>query len=215
MYLGKRLLGVCVYSAVQILLVGLILRPFGVERGELDNARAAFLVDLENGVLRFVGAEAHSAALDGGHKLAASVEARLNVVALVPEYEAVVVDGNIITSRGMGTAIPFSLVLIEQLLDAETAEKFLNEVDYFTDTEKNLKGMQRPEFMTLAPNSITKVRVYVWIEGQDVDNYDFAQLGSAITVNFGFTKERFTDEDVSYSESGSATLPDDVKVKKN
>jgi hypothetical protein len=93
--------------------------------------------------------------------------------------------------------------------------KFLNEVDYFTDTEKNLKGMQRPEFMTLAPNSITKVRVYVWIEGQDVDNYDFAQLGSAITVNFGFTKERFTDEDVSYSESGSATLPDDVKVKKN
>ena len=37
-------------------------------------------------------------------------------------------------------------------------------MDYFTDTEKALNGTQRPTFMTLAPNSITKVRVYVWIE---------------------------------------------------
>ena len=87
---------------------------------------------------------------------------------------------------------------------------FLKSFDYFTDTEKNLHGMARPTFFTLAPNSITKVRVYVWIEGQDVDNYDFAQLGSAISVNFGFTKERFTDKDVNYSDAGTATLPDDV-----
>ena len=32
--------------------------------------------------------------------------------------------------------------------------------------------MDRPAFMTLAPNSITKIRVYVYLEGQDVDNYD-------------------------------------------
>ena len=76
---------------------------------------------------------------------------------------------------------------------------------------KNKLGTDRPTFITLAPNSITKVRVYVYIEGQDIDNYDFAQLGQAISVNFGFTKERFTDKDVNYSESGSATLPDDVK----
>ena len=69
---------------------------------------------------------------------------------------------------------------------------------YFTDTMKNQKGTARPEFMTLAPNSITKVRVYVWLEGQDVDNYDFAQLGRQITVNFGFTKERFTEDDVDH-----------------
>ena len=88
---------------------------------------------------------------------------------------------------------------------------YLESYDYFTDTEKLYRGTQRPEFMTLAPNSITKVKVYVWIEGQDIDNYDFAQLGQAISVNFGFTKERFTNVDVDYSESGSATLPDDVK----
>ena len=89
-------------------------------------------------------------------------------------------------------------------------DKFLGEFNYFTDTEKLKRGMDRPEFMTLAPNSITKVRVYVWIEGQDIDNYDFAQLGEAISVKFGFTKERFTDVDVDYKESGTATLPDDV-----
>lgn len=35
----------------------------------------------------------------------------------------VAIDGNIITSRGMGTAIPFALALVEYLLDKETADK--------------------------------------------------------------------------------------------
>ena len=65
---------------------------------------------------------------------------------------------------------------------------------------KDTEGTSRPAFMTLAPNSVTKVRVYIWIEGQDIDNYDFASLGHAISVNFGFTKERFTEGDVSYDD---------------
>ncbi len=69
---------------------------------------------------------------------------------------------------------------------------------YFTDTMKNKTGTTRPAFMTLAPNSITKVRVYIWLEGQDIDNYDFAQLGAKVSVNFGFTKERFTEDDVDH-----------------
>ena len=85
---------------------------------------------------------------------------------------------------------------------------------YFTDSMKNLEGTKRPTFMTLAPNSITKVRIYVYIEGQDVDNYDFASLGKKISVAFGFTKERFFDEDVKYNSTDTATLPDDV-IKKN
>ena len=67
---------------------------------------------------------------------------------------------------------------------------------YFTDTNKVVAGTNRPQFMTLAPNSITKVRVYIWLEGQDIDNYDFAQLGKTISVNFGFTKERYTAADI-------------------
>mgnify|MGYP006969192973 CR=1 FL=1 len=74
--------------------------------------------------------------------------------------------------------------------------------------------MERPEFFYLAPNSVTKVRVYVYLEGQDVDNYDFASLGKKIQVSFGFTKERYYGEDVKYDDDDTATLPDDV-VKKN
>ena len=93
--------------------------------------------------------------------------------------------------------------------DSATAGKLVA-YDYFTDTEKNLEGTDRPTFITLAPNSITKVRIYVYIEGQDVDNYDFASLGKKITVNFGFTKERFFDEDVDYDDTDTAKLPTDV-----
>ena len=76
---------------------------------------------------------------------------------------------------------------------------------YFTDTMKDLTGTDRPQFMTLAPNSITKLRVYIWIEGQDVDNYDFASLGKKISVNFGFIKERYTETDVNYDSTKSPT----------
>ena len=54
--------------------------------------------------------------------------------------------------------------------------------------------------MTLAPNSITKVRVYIYIEGQDIDNYDYAAVGKQISVGFGFTKQRFTTDDVGITE---------------
>ena len=83
----------------------------------------------------------------------------------------------------------------------------LKEMNYFTDSEKVLKGVDRPTFMTLAPNSVTKVRVYIYLEGQDVDNYDFASLGKKISVAFGFTKERFYGEDINYE---GPELPDDV-----
>ncbi len=89
-----------------------------------------------------------------------------------------------------------------------TTSGHLQAMDYFTDTERDLSGTARPTFMTLAPNSITKVRVYIYLEGQDIDNYDFASLGEKITMNFGFTKERFFGEDIGYT--GTPTLPDDV-----
>jgi len=69
---------------------------------------------------------------------------------------------------------------------------------YFTDTMKLLTGTSRPTFMTLSPNSITKVRIYIYIEGQDIDNYDFASIGKKISIKFGFTKERYTEDDIDY-----------------
>lgn len=44
--------------------------------------------------------------------------------------EKVVVDGNIITSRAMGTAIDFGLAIIEKLTDKETAKKIQKSICY-------------------------------------------------------------------------------------
>ena len=44
--------------------------------------------------------------------------------------DEVVVDGNIITSRGLGTAIPFALCLISQLLGREKAEEIRQSIVY-------------------------------------------------------------------------------------
>lgn len=63
---------------------------------------------------------------------------------------------------------------------------------------KLLTGTNRKEFITLSPNSVTKVRVYIFIEGQDVDNYDFASIGKSIAVKFGFTKQRYDEDDIDY-----------------
>ena len=78
---------------------------------------------------------------------------------------------------------------------------------YFTDTMKDTGITRdgdgaittadqdtRPPFMYLAPNSITKIRVYVWIEGQDIDNYDWASKGDSINVKFGFTKQQLSNQ---------------------
>ena len=83
--------------------------------------------------------------------------------------------------------------------------------DYFTDTEKDQTGTDRPIFITLAPNSITKVRVYVWLEGQDIDNYDFSSIGKQIKVAFGFTKERFTEEESQGLDGPNMPTGDEIK----
>ncbi len=97
--------------------------------------------------------------------------------------------------------------------DDTAASAYLYAFPYFTDTDKAKTGVQRPTFMTLAPNSITKVRVYIYIEGQDIDNYDFASIGKQIKVNFGFTKERFTATDIDYQ--GPALPADDGPAVNN
>lgn len=95
--------------------------------------------------------------------------------------------------------------------NAETKETYkLVSYPYFTDTQKNIAGATRPQFMTLAPNSITKLRVYVYLEGQDIDNYDFASLGKKISVNFGFTKERYSESDYPNYDGPSTNITSDT-----
>ena len=95
-----------------------------------------------------------------------------------------------------------------ELTTALNSFKLVN-YPYFTDTDKLKTGNEREQFMSLAPNSITKVRVYIYIEGQDIDNYDFASLGKKISINFGFTKERYNETDINYvgPDTGTTSCP--------
>lgn len=72
----------------------------------------------------------------------------------------------------------------------EGSSTFIEQVDYFTDTEKNADDPG--EIFYLNPNSITKIRVYIYLEGQDVDNYDLGTYGKDIEIMFGFTKDKYS-----------------------
>ena len=91
------------------------------------------------------------------------------------------------------------------------AKGYLSAYKYFTDSDKIKTGTNRDAFMTLEPNSITKVRVYIYIEGQDIDNYDFASIGKTMAVKFGFTKERFTETDINYTDPSLSAGKDTTK----
>lgn len=53
--------------------------------------------------------------------------------------------------------------------------------DLFSTTSKDVP-------FSIAPNSIIRLRVYVWLEGQDVDCINYASHGGGITLNLGLVK---------------------------
>ena len=106
-----------------------------------------------------------------------------------------VYDGTVYNTYTANTGKYENYKVATESTSPKKSEYKLVEFPYFTDTMKEKTGTARPAFMSLAPNSITKVRVYIWLEGQDIDNYDFASLGKTISINFGFTKERFRNQE--------------------
>lgn len=77
-------------------------------------------------------------------------------------------------------------------LNGYTQSKF-TAMEYYTDTNKNADADTKTEFFYLAPNSITKVRVYLYLEGQDVDNYDLTSYGKTLKIQFSFSKNKISE----------------------
>lgn len=57
-------------------------------------------------------------------------EDRIKAKGVKFSYDQVVISDNIITSRGLGTAIPFSLAIISELMDKETSDKIKKAIVY-------------------------------------------------------------------------------------
>ena len=94
-----------------------LLKNFYRNGGKIAAICAAPTVFAKIGLLNGKKATAYPSCMDG---LEGAIRCEKNVV----------VDGTITTSRGLGTAIDFSLSLIAQLLDAQTAEKIAESVVY-------------------------------------------------------------------------------------
>lgn len=62
-----------------------------------------------------------------------------------------------------------------------------------------------PVDFTIAANSITKVRVYIYMEGQDPDCDNFASHGGGIEVNLGLTKGETEGTKTHYNDLVAAT----------
>lgn len=53
---------------------------------------------------------------------------------------------------------------------------------------QNLMSTDGSSDFTLPPNTIIRLRVYVWLEGQDVDCINYASHGGGVTLNLGLVK---------------------------
>ena len=51
----------------------------------------------------------------------------------------------------------------------------------------------------LVPNTISKVRVYVWLEGQDPDCIDLASTGDKLNIDIKLTKDQTSTTDITYA----------------
>lgn len=97
------------------------------------------------------------------------------------------------TTYALNSAIASSEnVDIYDELNGYTQSKF-TAMEYYTDTNKNADADVKTEFFYLAPNSITKVRVYLYLEGQDVDNYDLTSYGKTMKIQFAFSKNKVAE----------------------
>jgi hypothetical protein len=84
----------------------------------------------------------------------------------------------------------FNVNIYDGLNGYTGSSAYLQAMDYFTDEDK-MAG-DPDELFYLAPNSVTKLRVYIYLEGQDIDNYDLGTYGKDIEIMFGFTKDKYS-----------------------
>lgn len=71
-----------------------------------------------------------------------------------------------------------------------------------TNTITTLKQIDGTTDMSLAPNTITKVRCYIWLEGQDIDCTNIASTGQELQLTLRLTKPQTegTGTDNTYAD---------------
>ena len=66
----------------------------------------------------------------------------------------------------------------------------LTKFNYYNDDMRSNSDSDKLEsILSLENNTVTKVRVYIYLEGQDIDNLDYGTVDSNLRIAFGFTKD--------------------------
>ena len=101
-------------------------------------------------------------------------------------------EAGYLTTYAIGSTIEssYNVNIYDGLNGYEGSSEYLKAMNYFTDEDK-MAG-DPDELFYLAPNSVTKLRVYIYLEGQDIDNYDLGTYGKDIQIMFGFTKDKYS-----------------------
>ena len=95
-------------------------------------------------------------------------------------------------SDGMAETAKLDLISIKntELLNDKKEDGSLNTDNdpKYDDDGKDDTPMVNDTRFTLTGGQYHKMRIYVWLEGQDVDCTNFASLGSGLTLDIGFSK---------------------------
>ncbi len=102
-----------------------------------------------------------------------------------------------------------NLVAVNTFKPAYTLANGTNEATVITNTAGANVG--------LAPNQISKVRVYIWLEGQDPDCIDLASTGDKLSIDLKLTKDgtNLTDKNTytgTGEGSGNVKIPVGTKL---
>ena len=104
------------------------------------------------------------------------------------------------TTAGEGDETPENKTIstyVQEQVTLQTTKR--SESDYRTNegvqnlisTSNATANVDDPSTLTpfsIAPNCVIRLRVYVWLEGQDVDCINYASHGGGVTVNIGLVK---------------------------
>lgn len=80
--------------------------------------------------------------------------------------------------------------LLQKQMTVQTKKR--SNTDYRVEGVKNLYSTtstdEKKTAFSIAPNSIIRLRIYVWLEGQDIDCINYASHGGGVTLNLGLVK---------------------------
>lgn len=121
------------------------------------------------------------------------------ISALVEEFETYAIRE---------TAASTSINDVTDTTDPALYNVYTNKFEQYEDTTtqnfrtkdiNNIKLIDGETNMSLKPNTITKVRTYIWLEGQDPDCIDLSSIGDELIVNMRLIKpSRQSDSTVTY-----------------